>query len=44
MILKQHLAFTTQAGTFNDRFVLRFTQKTLGIDDVSPENYYYIKI
>ena len=29
-------AFTTQAGTFNDRFVLRFTQKTLGIDDVSP--------
>ncbi len=28
-------AFTTQAGTFNDRFVLRFTQKTLGIDGVS---------
>jgi hypothetical protein len=21
---------------FNDRFVLRFTEKTLGIDDVSP--------
>ncbi len=36
-------AFTTQAGTFNDRFVLRFTQKTLGVDSVSPlENGIFI--
>lgn len=26
-------SFTTSAGTFNDRFVLRFSQKTLGLDD-----------
>ena len=28
--------FTSLAGTFNDRFVLRFTQKTLGLDSVLP--------
>ena len=27
--------FQTSKGTFNDRFVLRFTQKTLGVDSVS---------
>ncbi|QBN19142.1 HYR domain-containing protein [Flavobacterium nackdongense] len=26
--------FTTDAGTFDDRFVLRYTDKTLGIDEV----------
>ena len=25
--------FETQKGTFNDRFVLRYTDKTLGIND-----------
>ncbi len=30
-------SFTTQAGTFNDRFILCFTQKTLGLDSVSPQ-------
>ncbi len=27
--------FNTEAGTFRDRFVLRYTNKSLGIDDVS---------
>lgn len=27
--------FTTAAGTFNSRFVLRYTNKTLGVDDVA---------
>jgi hypothetical protein len=27
-------AFTTKSGTFNDRFVLRYTNKTLGINDL----------
>ncbi|WP_310560238.1 PA14 domain-containing protein [Flavobacterium sp.] len=30
--------FTTAAGTFNDRFVLRFTDKTLRVDDNVEEN------
>jgi hypothetical protein len=30
--------FNTVAGTFNDRFVLRFTDKTLSVDDVVEEN------
>ncbi len=31
--------FTTEAGTFNDRFVLRYTNKTLGTDNFEkPEN------
>ena len=29
--------FTTEGGIFNDRFVLRFTNETLGIDDVQPK-------
>jgi hypothetical protein len=27
-------SFTTEKGTFNDRFVLRYTDKTLGITDL----------
>jgi hypothetical protein len=30
--------FTTAKGTFNDRFVLRYTDKTLGIDDTDKED------
>ena len=29
-------AFTTEAGTFDDRFVLRYTDKTLGTGDFNP--------
>ena len=29
-------SFTTQAGTFDDRFVLRYTKKTLETDDFEP--------
>jgi hypothetical protein len=32
--LKQPYSFTTEKGTFNDRFVLRYTDKTLGITDL----------
>jgi hypothetical protein len=35
MILKLHLMILAlRKGTFNDRFVLRYTDKTLGITDL----------
>lgn len=30
--------FTTLTGTFNDRFVLRYTNTALGLDPVNPDN------
>jgi hypothetical protein len=30
--------FTTEKGTFNDRFILRYTDKTLGINEVNEED------
>ena len=31
-------AFSTQAGTFDDRFVLRYTDKTLGVDETQTND------
>ncbi|MTH17123.1 T9SS sorting signal type C domain-containing protein [Flavobacterium sp. LC2016-01] len=37
--------FNTEAGTFSDRFVLRYTNKSLGIDDVSNvENNVWVSV
>ncbi|WP_431243361.1 T9SS sorting signal type C domain-containing protein [Flavobacterium sp. P21] len=34
---KGNYTFSTEIGTFSDRFVLRYTDKTLGIDDVASD-------
>ena len=31
-------SFTTEKGTFNDRFILRYTNKTLGVNEVNKED------
>jgi hypothetical protein len=44
--LKQLYSFTTEKGTFNDRFVLRYTDKTLGITDLETtlENQLLVQV
>jgi len=43
-LASQRYTFTTEAGTFNDRFVLSFYKKTLGIPDVSETTKKDIRI
>ena len=31
-------SFTTEKGTFNDRFILRYTDRTLGVNEVNKED------